>query len=75
MDMTNCPECGELAEVERRDVMESTDGPIEHAKLSCVQRHWFLMPVAGLERSRQPVEEQRLSADAAAFRVAPTRSR
>ena len=32
MDTTLCPECGALAEVQRRDVMESTDGPVEHAK-------------------------------------------
>ena len=50
MDTTLCPECGALAEVQWRDVMESTDGPVEHAKISCVRRHWFLLPVAHLER-------------------------
>ncbi len=75
MDMTNCPECGQLAEVEWRDVMESTDGPVEHAKFRCVQRHWFLLPVAVLERSRQPVETQHSGDDAPAVRVAATRSR
>jgi hypothetical protein len=47
-DTTVCPECGELAEVEWRDVLESTDGPVEHAKVRCVRRHWFLLPVASL---------------------------
>jgi hypothetical protein len=47
-DTTICPECGELAEVEWRDVLESTDGPVEHAKVRCVRRHWFLLPVASL---------------------------
>ena len=75
MDMTNCPECGALAEVEWRDVMESTDGPIEHAKIRCVQRHWFMLPVASLERSRQPVDTQRSTVAAPAVRVAATRSR
>ncbi len=75
MDMTNCPECGQLAEVEWRDVMESTDGPVEHAKIRCVQRHWFLLPVAVLERSRQPVDTQRSGDAAPAVRVAATRSR
>ena len=42
------PECGTLAEVEWRAVLESTDGPVEHAKICCVQRHWFLLPVAAL---------------------------
>jgi len=59
MDMTNCPECGEIAEVEWRAVLESTDGPIEHVRIKCVQRHWFLMPVASLTRFRQPVNRQR----------------
>jgi hypothetical protein len=48
MDTTYCPECGSLAEVEWRAVMESTDGPIEHARIRCVQKHWFLLPVGGL---------------------------
>jgi hypothetical protein len=50
MDTTLCPECGALAEVLWRAVMESTDGPVEHAKIACVRRHWFLLPVACLER-------------------------
>lgn len=48
MDMTLCPQCGEPTEVQWRDVLESTDGPIEHAKILCVNRHWFLLPVADL---------------------------
>ena len=54
MDMTSCPECGALAEIEWRAVMESTDGPIEHAKIRCAQRHWFLLPVSAVA-ARQPV--------------------
>ena len=50
MDFTTCPECGALAEVTWRDVLESTDGPVEHAKVVCAGRHWFLLPVASLER-------------------------
>jgi len=48
MDTTTCPECGALAEVEWRAVVESTDGPVEHAKVGCVRRHWFLLPLASL---------------------------
>ncbi len=48
MDSTSCPECGALAEVEWRAVLESTDGPVEHAKVRCVTGHWFLLPVASL---------------------------
>jgi hypothetical protein len=50
MDLTVCPECNELAEVQWRAVMESTDGPVEHAKVVCVRRHWFLLPVSHLVR-------------------------
>lgn len=52
MDTTTCPQCGLLAEVEDRHVLESTDGPVEHAGVRCVQRHWFLLPVATLARHR-----------------------
>jgi hypothetical protein len=51
MDTTFCPECGALAEVLWRDVLESTDGPVEHAKVMCVRRHWFLLPVEHLARA------------------------
>jgi hypothetical protein len=67
MDTTTCPDCGALAEVEWRAVLESTDGPVEHARVTCVRRHWFLLPVAslaaGVTRSsparRDPVEYAR----------------
>lgn len=52
MDLTVCPECDELAEVQWRAVMESTDGPVEHARVVCVRRHWFLLPVSRLARPR-----------------------
>jgi hypothetical protein len=45
MDLTTCPECGEPAEIVDRHVLESTDGPIEHARVRCVQRHHFFLPV------------------------------
>jgi hypothetical protein len=51
MDLTTCPECGHLAEVQWRDVLDSTDGPVEHARIRCVQRHWFFLPVPCLDQS------------------------
>ena len=48
MDTTTCPECGAPAEIEWRAVLESTDGPVEHARVTCLRRHWFLLPVASL---------------------------
>lgn len=50
-DSTYCPTCGELAEVLWRDVLDSTDGPVEHAKVQCLRRHGFLLPVASLEKA------------------------
>ncbi len=43
-----CPECGSTAEVTDRRVLDSTDGPIEHGRVRCVDGHWFLMPLEGL---------------------------
>lgn len=48
MDLTTCPECGAIAEVQWRTVMESTDGPVEHSKVLCLNRHWFLLRTASL---------------------------
>ncbi len=61
-DTTTCPECGAPAEVEWRDVLESTDGPVEHAKVRCVRRHWFLLPVASLARPRAAAQASRSAA-------------
>ncbi|MEZ5091669.1 hypothetical protein [Nocardioides sp.] len=48
MDTTTCPACGTIAEILWRDVLDGTDGPVEHAKIQCLARHWFLLPVASL---------------------------
>jgi hypothetical protein len=50
MELTTCPECGAVAEVRGRSVWESTAGPVEHIRVECVARHWFLMSVASLAR-------------------------
>jgi hypothetical protein len=50
MDITTCPECGQPATVQWRAVLESTDGPMEHARIDCLDRHWFLLPIAALDR-------------------------
>lgn len=53
IDTTTCPECGELSEVQDRHVLDSTDGPVEHAKVMCIRRHWFLLPVSTLVAERE----------------------
>jgi hypothetical protein len=39
------PDCGVPAEVLDRVVLRSTSGPIEHAKVQCIRRHIFVMPI------------------------------
>jgi hypothetical protein len=50
----NCPaylgsdgaaRCGLPAEMETRYTMESTDGPLESAKIRCPRGHWFNGPI------------------------------
>jgi hypothetical protein len=77
MDVTVCPECAEPAAVQWRAVLESTDGPIEHAKIRCDRGHWFLLPVASLARSERAVSVQassewRRPAGAGAHHSAPS---
>jgi len=69
MDLTTCPECGNAAEITARDVLESTDGPIEHVKVVCVAQHWFVLPVASLATADHGVEPTRSRPER------PTRSR
>jgi hypothetical protein len=42
LDVTGCPECGAPAEVVARFELLSTAGPVEHVKVVCAQRHWFM---------------------------------
>jgi hypothetical protein len=65
----NCPaylssdsaaQCGLPAEVETRYTMESTDGPLESAKIRCPRGHWFNGPIEFLttpERRTLPTAE------------------
>lgn len=44
LDLVACPECHLPAEVVDRDVWESTEGPVEHARVRCVARHVLTLP-------------------------------
>jgi hypothetical protein len=55
MEIVDCPECAAPAEVESRSTLESTCGPVEHVKIRCVRKHWFLLP-RGLLASPAPVD-------------------
>jgi hypothetical protein len=53
LDLVACPECAMTAAVQGSDRLEGTDGPVAHVRVTCVNRHWFLMPVDTLtERLR-----------------------
>jgi hypothetical protein len=53
MDLTTCPECAAPAEITDRFVLESTAGPVDHARVRCVRGHWFLLSVQTLERAHR----------------------
>jgi hypothetical protein len=48
MELTRCvePGCTGPAEVVDRMVLRSTSGPIEHVRIRCLHRHWFMLPVS-----------------------------
>lgn len=57
VEHTSCPECGNPAEITWRHVLVGSDGPVEHAHVRCVARHWFLLPtgwLAGSARTTPP---------------------
>jgi methionyl-tRNA formyltransferase len=49
-DTTKCPDCGGPAQVRERFVLESTDGPVEHARTSCARGHHFVLGLEALTR-------------------------
>lgn len=48
LDLAACPDCAAPAEVVDRFTLPGTDGDVEHVKLMCLGRHWFLLPAAAL---------------------------
>ncbi len=46
--IVSCPECNKQATVLDRSFLTSTDGPIEHLRIQCVDRHHFIMPAERL---------------------------
>jgi hypothetical protein len=49
-ELTACPECSAPAEVTEVVILGSTDGPVDHARVRCVRKHWFFMPADRLVR-------------------------
>lgn len=44
LQFVSCPDCSMIATVQWGVYLESTEGPVEHVRVTCVYRHWFLMP-------------------------------
>jgi uncharacterized protein YbaR (Trm112 family) len=53
LDFLACPECSMTATLQRGNQVESTDGPVDHVRITCVNRHWFLMPADTLNERPQ----------------------
>jgi hypothetical protein len=53
LDVVACPECSMTAALQRGGRVESTDGPVDHVRITCVNRHWFLMPADALKERPQ----------------------
>jgi hypothetical protein len=52
LDLVVCPECAAPAEVVDRFALPGTHGPVEHVKVRCLHRHWFLLPATSLPTVR-----------------------
>ncbi len=54
MDKSGSARCGLPAEVQGRYQMNSTDGPLESARIRCPRGHWFNGPVESLTLEERP---------------------
>ena len=62
LELTQCPECDALAEVLARFTLASTEGYVEHARVTCLNKHGFVMPTERLVPERlvtEPTDRQR----------------
>jgi hypothetical protein len=46
LELAGCPVCDQPTEILRRDILESTSGPIEHVRIRCLVGHAFFMPTS-----------------------------
>jgi hypothetical protein len=62
--LTPCPQCGLPAEIRERFRLQSTDGPVDHVAVGCVDGHHFRMaedrlPAAPVAQSRGSIRSAR----------------
>jgi hypothetical protein len=41
LEFAICPDCSMIATAQWDGCLGSTDGPVDHVRVTCVQRHWF----------------------------------
>ena len=61
MQFTYCPDpaCGAVAEIVDRFALSSTDGTLDHAKVVCLHRHWFMLPAESLVTDAETADHDR----------------
>jgi hypothetical protein len=60
-DTIPCPDCGAQATITERFWLDSTDGPVEHLKTHCVNKHWFTLLAEQVERERPAAPDHDLA--------------
>jgi hypothetical protein len=63
LDRTGASRCGLPAAVEYRYTMQSTDGPLESAKIRCPRGHCFNGPLDSLVLDKTPAASPQRSLD------------
>jgi hypothetical protein len=44
VEMVDCPACAAPAVIQFSSMLESTGGPVEHLRITCVRQHTYLLP-------------------------------
>ena len=59
LEFLSCPDCSMIATPQWATCLESTEGPITHVRVTCVQQHWFLMPADTFTEVKESLTAQR----------------
>lgn len=43
--LVDCPTCGLPAEITNSFTLIGVPEPVKHVKVTCIQRHWYVLPV------------------------------
>ena len=61
--LLQCLRCGLPAEISDRFTLAGAPRPVEHVKVVCVRRHWFVVPVEMISRKGTEQAERRIEPD------------